>query len=92
MQMSEKLHLWFSNWAVQLSNFSRPLTQFRETAVGSGWLSVAVGTPEALWQLGCLLYMSTVAALAALKLNRLATGNKSGLVLFFRHLPLSTLF
>lgn len=86
MQMSEKLHQWFSKWSVQLANLTRPLQQLRETALGSGWLSVTVGTPEALWQLGCLLYMSVFAGLASVKLNRLAAGtaHQDGLALFFR--------
>ena len=89
MQMSENLHQWFSTWSVQLGNFSRPLQQFRDTALGSGWLSVTIGSPEAIWQLGCLLYMSVLAALAAFKINRLANGQQSSnrFTLFFRFGP-----
>lgn len=80
IQMSERMHEWFSQWTTQLVNLSGPMfLRQRENYFGFGWISLAISTPEALWQIGCLLYMSVLAALAAF---RLAKHPKKPTVLF----------
>eukprot|EP00210_Caulerpa_lentillifera_P005763 g5510.t1 len=71
MQMSEKMHEWFGQWANQLVNLSGPmLMRHRENHFGFHWISMAISTPEAIWQIVCLIYMSILAALAAFRLTK----------------------
>lgn len=70
MQMSQRFYNWLSHWADQLFNLSVPVKITQTTSKLSYWTSTFFSTPDALWHISCLLYMSIIAGVAGLKLGR----------------------
>ncbi|GMH42680.1 hypothetical protein BSKO_10599 [Bryopsis sp. KO-2023] len=76
MQMSRRIHTWFSEWFDQLLNLSAPLRPGRGDSTIVSWASSTFTTPEALWHLCWLSCMSVVAVLAGFRLHNRRVGKQ----------------
>lgn len=67
MQMSQRIHTWFSDWFDQLLKLSVPLQAGRGDATLGSWVASTFTSPEALWHLCWLSCMSVVAVVVGFR-------------------------
>lgn len=78
IQMSQRFYAWLSQSAERLLNLSVPeKAQHASTMLGT-WASSFFSTPDALWHFAFLLYMSIVAGLAGLELDKRRAAGRKG--------------